>query len=522
MAPFTMDPSWQPVMSAAQRRKQRRLRSWYRHEQLTVAAALATFSHHSAPRSTTARARGGARDDVHGRAPVDAPPQEPGTQHFKLDDEDSVPELSGLRPDPVLDPGPPVVGERHNGGRLRDSSRRPRAAAGPGHQGADVAGDLQPDLYGDIARAVEEGFALGGQWGPGPATRWEGGGRGKQRRKKKLPKTSSSTSSRCREKNQGAVEHAEDGEDEVSMEKDQRGNSSSVSWLDPCDAVVDDVQEFFADEVGAGFLWLQVGNKLSGDGLQRDLNLWEEWCGSKLDSLGCFSCSWATGYVAQCSPYDTCYASFFTRYSDTVREANASVVRWRKSWFAVARMEWEVLCGSKLDSLGCFLCSWATEYATRCSSYDTCYASVLTKHFDTVREANASVVRWCKSCLVAARMECMAKAFSAVKDVTWLLFDDSLDLGLQLGRINAVSGLIPRMIKTGQLSIDDDDEKLGNDDDPKFKLMGPGGEKLHDGSHAEFVEFSGSVGCVRGRGRCTGTGPVDSCTVHGCIFRMTP
>ena len=34
-----------------------------------------------------------------------------------------------------------------------------------------------------------------------------------------------------------------------------------------------------------------------------------------------------------------------------------------------------------------------------------------------------------------------------VKDVTWLLFDDSLDLGLQLGRINAVYGRIHRMIK---------------------------------------------------------------------------
>ena len=139
----------------------------------------------------------------------------------------------------------------------------------------------------------------------------------------------------------------------------------------------------------------------------------------------------------------------------------------------------------------------------------------------------------------------MAKAFSAVKDVTWLLFDDSLDLGLQLGRINAVSRRIHRMIKTGQLSIDDDEEKLGNDDDPKFTMMGPGGEKLHDGSHAEFVEFSGSLGtarsflrssggqprpvgsrmrcpscrtwCLGGRGQCTGTGPVDSCTVHGCI-----
>ena len=67
----------------------------------------------------------------------------------------------------------------------------------------------------------------------------------------------------------------------------------------------------------------------------------------------------------------------------------------------------------------------------------------------------------------------MAKAIKAVKDVTWLLFDDSLDLGLQLGRTNAVFRLHHRMIKTGQLSIDDDDEELGDDDDFKFKTRCP-------------------------------------------------
>ena len=39
-----------------------RLRSWYRHEQQTIRMALATYSHHSAPRrQTKARAPGGGR-----------------------------------------------------------------------------------------------------------------------------------------------------------------------------------------------------------------------------------------------------------------------------------------------------------------------------------------------------------------------------------------------------------------------------------------------------------------------------
>ena len=35
---------------AAMRRRQRRLRSWWRREQWSIAATLATYEHHSAPR----------------------------------------------------------------------------------------------------------------------------------------------------------------------------------------------------------------------------------------------------------------------------------------------------------------------------------------------------------------------------------------------------------------------------------------------------------------------------------------
>ena len=45
-----MELSGQPSTGAAQRRKQRRLRSWSRHEQQSIAAALATSLHHSALR----------------------------------------------------------------------------------------------------------------------------------------------------------------------------------------------------------------------------------------------------------------------------------------------------------------------------------------------------------------------------------------------------------------------------------------------------------------------------------------
>ena len=53
-SPFLIDPSWQPA-GAAQRRKQRRPRSWLRPEKQSIAAALATFK---APLSATGTEEG--------------------------------------------------------------------------------------------------------------------------------------------------------------------------------------------------------------------------------------------------------------------------------------------------------------------------------------------------------------------------------------------------------------------------------------------------------------------------------
>ena len=61
---------------AAWRRRQRRLRAHWRHEQLSLQMLLATYDHHAAARGQS-RARSGeeARDVLHGRVPV-APPSQ--------------------------------------------------------------------------------------------------------------------------------------------------------------------------------------------------------------------------------------------------------------------------------------------------------------------------------------------------------------------------------------------------------------------------------------------------------------
>ena len=100
-----MDTSWQPVTGAAQRRRGRRLRAAWRHEQQSIAQALAAKTHHSAPRrQTMARAGGWERVALHGQVPEHPTPQAAGAQHFPMDAGEDVGEAPAAgRPAPLLE-----------------------------------------------------------------------------------------------------------------------------------------------------------------------------------------------------------------------------------------------------------------------------------------------------------------------------------------------------------------------------------------------------------------------------------
>ena len=67
---------------SARLRRERRLRAYLRYARMSVAMALAESTHHSAPRGQKmARAGGRARDELHGYAPEDAPPQGRSLRH---------------------------------------------------------------------------------------------------------------------------------------------------------------------------------------------------------------------------------------------------------------------------------------------------------------------------------------------------------------------------------------------------------------------------------------------------------
>ena len=101
--------------SAAKRRRDRRLRVHWRHEQLTLRMVLAAALHHSRDvgpvmyntlrSQKTARAGPWVRGALHGEDPEAPTPQEPGTQRFFLDD-GSVLELRGTRPDRLFEVRP--------------------------------------------------------------------------------------------------------------------------------------------------------------------------------------------------------------------------------------------------------------------------------------------------------------------------------------------------------------------------------------------------------------------------------
>ena len=111
---------------------------------MTVAMALAEASHHTAPRGQrTARATECVRDEVHGHVPEAPTPLEPGTRYFSLDDNDSVPELGGSRPD------------RLSG--VRPQERVPRRIVEPIVDSAPVLPLLHdPDPVPQMVDSVEE------------------------------------------------------------------------------------------------------------------------------------------------------------------------------------------------------------------------------------------------------------------------------------------------------------------------------------------------------------------------------
>ena len=81
------DPSWRPLVGGvAQRRRERRLRSWYRHEQQTVRMALAAFSHHSALRRQTKARAGEEGHEEHDALRRQKPPP-PQPELFSLEEE---------------------------------------------------------------------------------------------------------------------------------------------------------------------------------------------------------------------------------------------------------------------------------------------------------------------------------------------------------------------------------------------------------------------------------------------------
>ena len=92
---------------AAWRRRQRRLRSWWRHEQQTVAAVLATVTHHSHSKVGT------AYDAPRGQKKVTSTRVGPA-EYYELSSDDGRP-TGGERPVALLEPWPQGKLLRHAG-----------------------------------------------------------------------------------------------------------------------------------------------------------------------------------------------------------------------------------------------------------------------------------------------------------------------------------------------------------------------------------------------------------------------
>ena len=105
---------------AAWRRRQRRLRMHWRHEQLTLQMLLATHEHH-VPRGHS-RARSGKWEPValHGQVPEHPTPQVAGTEYFFLNVEDWP--ATGSRPDRLAGVRPQERVQQHPVDQIVDTA----------------------------------------------------------------------------------------------------------------------------------------------------------------------------------------------------------------------------------------------------------------------------------------------------------------------------------------------------------------------------------------------------------------
>ena len=130
---------------SARRRRERRLRSWLRHEQQSIAAVLATVTHHSFDKVGTASGvlrnrktatRTGKEEEyeTHFTAKFrkTLPPQAAATEYNLMTDDEGGELSAGVRPAPLEEGRPQGKPERHAGigYEIVQNSRCPCAADG--------------------------------------------------------------------------------------------------------------------------------------------------------------------------------------------------------------------------------------------------------------------------------------------------------------------------------------------------------------------------------------------------------
>ena len=146
-------------ISAAKRRRQRRVRSWWRHEQQTVAAVLATFQHHSAPRGQK-KARTGEEDhEMNNTATI--------RTHAPLQSE-----LCSLREEPAGTPPEALAELRPQAREVRHLGSETLLASGPDSRRSHAAdGGLYPCCAGAGERSASSRSSCRGAYGScsGPA-----------------------------------------------------------------------------------------------------------------------------------------------------------------------------------------------------------------------------------------------------------------------------------------------------------------------------------------------------------------
>jgi len=133
------------------------------------------------------------------------------------------------------------------------------------------------------------------------------------------------------------------------------------------------------------------------------------------------------------------------RQNDACESARLEYTKFEKERLdrATALKTLTLTCDSELAEMESFACAWASQYKSRCSTYESCYTRQEEQLKQKIQTIQATINQWKNTWTAASKMECMGRAVSgSTVDYTKMQLCDAANL-TNTSHINIVIPRVP-------------------------------------------------------------------------------